>query len=107
MFAGYKDIGFNLFSASMIDVARLMMELLFDTRSVYASLQAFAGVTIILMEFTFVFSFIGFLFLKTKTYSFSVQEEKENEKPIQFYAEEVYTPFAPKKLFLNFANLRI
>ena len=107
MFPVVRRIGFSVFSASAVESIRLLMEVVLDTRSVYAAIQIFASATLFVVELSLVFSIFGFFVTKTPVIPHILEYSRLEKAPEEERCTEVAIPRTFRKIFLNFANLRI
>ena len=102
-----RGIGFAVLPAHLIDSVRLLLQAVFETNSVYAAIQIFAGVALVAVEFSLLFSIFGFFVSKERVIPQMLNcTRRDGVKEAQWNAE-VKIPRAFRKIFLNFANLRI
>lgn len=102
-----SEIGFTMLPADLIDAVRLLLQAVFETNSVYAAIQIFASVALFAVEFSLLFSIFGLFVSKEPVIPQLLdQTRRETSKEARWNAE-VKIPRAFRKIFLNFANLRI
>ncbi len=102
-----RILGFSTFSCSTVKFIRSLMEALFETQSVYAAIKLLASVALILTELSLLFSIFGFMLVKMLSIPCILEwlrMEKDAPKSAYTHTKEVCFP---RKLFLNFANLKI
>ena len=107
LFPFVRMVGYAVCPVEMIEGAHWLLDLLFETESVYLSLQIVASIAIFVTEFSLLFSVLGLFITKKPIFFFSNQEEKEGESPVIERNQAVSVSFPSQKLFLNFAHLRI
>ena len=56
-----RGVGFTFFSTSMIHSVRIILDVIFDTRSVYVALEMLVSLTLVLVEIAFIFSILDIL----------------------------------------------
>ena len=102
-----SEIGFAVLPTSLIDLMRMLLEVLFDTNSVHASLQLFAGIALLAVECSLLFSIVGLFVIKERIIPQSLDCTRSDKGTETRWNTEWKTPRAFRKMFLNFANLRI
>ena len=102
-----SEIGFLMLPADFIDSVRLLLQAVFETHSVYAALQIFAGVALFAVEFSLLFSIIGLFVIKECVIPQLLNYTRRHGGAEARWNAEVKIPRAFRKIFLNFANLRI
>ncbi len=107
LFPLIRFIGFSLLSGAMIDFIRILLEALFDTQSVYAAIQILASLALFAAEFSLLFSLLGFCVVRMLTFFHLVECSSMEQQTKPRGASDVAIPRAFRKIFLNFANLRI
>lgn len=106
-FSWVRDVGFAFFSAEAVASIRLIMQAILDTNSVYAALQIFACVALLLVEFSLIFSIVGFFVVKQLVVPQALECNRVGSETTTERHAEVAAPHVFRKIFLNFANLRI
>ena len=106
-FSIVRKIGFAFIPEEFIEYIRDLLRIVFNTSSVYVAIETLAGFMLLSVECCLILSFVGFF--ATKGFVFSqaltcsrIEREKTKER-----CQEVAIPYAERKLFLSFANLRI
>ena len=102
-----SEIGFAMLPADFIDASRLLLQALFETNSVYAAIQIFAGVALFAVELSLLFSIVGLFAMKERVLPQELDCVRRDEGKEAQWNTEVKIPRAFRKIFLNFANLRI
>ncbi len=101
-----KKVGFSLLSKEKIQAVRNLMDIVLGTKSVSVAFGIITTWTLLIIEISLIFFFIGtvavgrfFLpFIKKEELASMVNAECEKEQKI---------PFITRKIFFNFANLKI
>ena len=102
-----SDIGFAMLPTDVIDSVRLLLQAVFETNSVYAAIQIFAGIALFAVEFSLLFSIIGLFVIKECVIPQLLNYTRRHGGAEARWNAEVKIPRAFRKIFLNFANLRI
>lgn len=102
-----REIGFAVLPAKLIETIRLIMQAILETNSVYAAIQIFAGAALLAVECSLIFSIVG-LFVVKLPVILRVLECAHIEAKTELRRDtEVALPRIFRKIFLNFANLKI
>ena len=107
MFPAVRKIGFTLLPASAEDMIRFVLQLVFETSSVYASLQILAGIALFVAEFALIFSIVGLFIAKDLVFPQELECNRIDGEDCVQSLESTGNLRASRKIFLNFANLRI
>ena len=107
MFPTVRQIGFDLLPVSTEKAIRFLLLTLFETNSVYASLQIFAGIALFVVEFALIFSIVGLFIAKDLVIPQQLECRRMDTEEEMQRSESAVTLRAFRKIFLNFANLRI
>ncbi len=101
-----KSLGLRLLSENTVSSIRRVLDAVFNTRSVYAVVKILASIGLATVSFSLIFSILGFFAVKTlglfHALEWAYEEERKQEQPP--FAERLYNF---KKIFLNFANLKL
>jgi ABC-type phosphate/phosphonate transport system permease subunit len=106
-FERFREAGFKILSVEAQEKIRDVMKALFDSRSVRAVMEFCINVILSSMGLTLLLSFVGafiskaFVFPQVLSCSRIKREKEEN------HAKKVDFPHVTRKIFLNYANLRI
>ncbi len=101
-----KKVGFSLLSKENIQAIRNLMDIVLGTKSVSVAFGIITTWTLLIIEISLIFFFLGtvvigrfFLpFIKKEDFANKIDAEGEREQKI---------PFIKRKIFYNFANLKI
>ncbi len=99
--------GFSIFPEAMIDKMRLVLDIFFDTQSVYAAIEILLSIALAATEVSLIFSILGFFAIKTFGLPCIARWLRGEETTEYNKFVETVLSHTPKKLFLNFAHLRI
>lgn len=102
-----SEIGFAMLPTDFIDAVRLLLQAVFETNSLYAAIQLFAGVALFAVEFSLLFSIVGLFAMKERVIPQMLDCARKDEGKETQWNTEWKIPRASRKIFLNFANLRI
>ena len=100
-------IGYAVLSAKTVDMIRSIIDVVFNTRSVYVAIQILAGIMLAAVEFSLIFSVLGFCVAKGLVFLHILEYDRMQKVPEYEPYTEVSIPRTFRKIFLNFANLRI
>ncbi len=107
LFPLVRIVGFSVLPGATVDFIRSLMDVVFDTKSVFVAIKLLASVVLIATEFSLIFTLLGFLLVKTLSLP-CFMEWLHCEGDVSKCARmEFKAFFAPRKLFLSFANLKI
>lgn len=102
-----RTIGFAIIPSGAIIWVRGLFKAIFDTESVYVTLQILVNLALSAAGWSLIFSVFGFVYVKM-FFIFRVLRKLLIERNTeQGRCSETAIPRAFKKIFLNFANLRI
>ena len=102
-----REIGFTLIPETWISKIRALLELFLGTHSVYYSLQIVVGWILLGMEICLVLSFIGVFLVKKFFLPYISTEEKWYFDFSTKNHAEVEMPHRKRKIFFQFARIRI
>ena len=101
-----KKVGFSLISKEKISAIRNLMDIILGTRSVYVAFGIIATWSLFIIEISLIFFFIGTIAVGNFFLPFIKKEERANKVNSECEKEQTI-PFIKRKIFFNFANLRI
>lgn len=102
-----RSLGYIHISMAKIEEIRDVLELIFGSYSVYRSIEFLMCVALLFIELCLIFSFVGFLIAKAFVFPYVQTCSRMDQVNAQTSNQKENNPRAERKIFLNFASLRI